>query len=72
MKRTYIKREVWHLGGRKRQKEGFLPILGAIIKPHLVSEAGAIGGEVLKGIGKKNIWGKKHRPKRRTKRYRYA
>ena len=58
MKRTYIKRGVWHLGGRKRQKEGYLPILGAIIKPHLVSAAGAIGGEVLKGIGKKNIWGK--------------
>ena len=41
------------MGGRKRQKEGFLPILGAIIKPNLVSAAGAIGGEVLKEIGKK-------------------
>ena len=28
MKRTYIKRGVWHFGGRKREKGGFLPILG--------------------------------------------
>ena len=40
MKRTYIKRGVWHLGGRKRQKGG-LPILGTMARPFLVSEAGA-------------------------------
>ena len=56
MKRTYIKRGIWHLGGRKKQKGGFLPILGALARPLLVSAAGAVGGEVLKGLGKKN-WG---------------
>ena len=58
MNRTYIKRGVWHLGGTKRQKGGFLPILGTIARPLLVSPAGAIGGEVLKGIGKKYFWEK--------------
>ena len=46
------------MGGRKRQKGGILPILGAIAKPLLVPAAGAIGGEVLKGIGKKYLGGK--------------
>ena len=48
MKRTYIKRGIWHLGGRKEQKGGFLPIPGALARPLLVSAAGAVGGEVLK------------------------
>ena len=65
MNRTYIKRGVWHLGGRKRQIGGILPILGTIARPLLVSPAGAIGGEVLKGIGK-NIFGKKP-PKKKNK-----
>ena len=46
MKGTYIKLEVWHLGGRIRQKRGFLPILGATARSLLVSAAGAIGGQV--------------------------
>ena len=50
MKITYIKHEVWYLGGRKRQKGGFLPILGTLAKPLLASAAGVIGGKVLKGI----------------------
>ena len=29
MKRTHIKCEIWHLSGKKKQKGGFLPILGA-------------------------------------------
>ena len=58
MKRSYVKREVWHLGGRKRQKEGFLLIFGTLAKPLLVSVVGAIGGEVLEGIGKKIVRGK--------------
>ena len=58
MKRTYVKLGVWHLGGRKRQRGGFQPILWAIAKPLLVSAAGAIDGEVLKGIGKKYLGGK--------------
>ena len=32
MKITYIKRAVFNLSSRKRQKKGFLPILGAIAK----------------------------------------
>ena len=58
MKKAYIKRGVWHLGGKKRQKRSFLPILGILAKALLVSAAGAIGGEVLKGIGKKTFGGK--------------
>ena len=46
MKGTYIKIEVWHLGGRIRQTRGFLPILGATARSLLVSAAGAIGGQV--------------------------
>ena len=49
---------VWHLGGRKIQKGGFVSILGTIARPFLVSVAGAIGGEVLKGIGNKIFGGK--------------
>ena len=30
--RTYIKRDIWHLGGlRKKKKDGFFIILGAIV-----------------------------------------
>ena len=58
MKRSYVKLEVCHLGGRIRQKEGFLLIFGTLAKPLLVSAVGAIGGEVLEGIGKKIVGGK--------------
>ena len=66
MKRTYIKHGVWHLGGRKSQKGSFLPILGTIAKPLLVSAVGALGGEVLKETGKKYLgektpWKKKNK-----------
>ena len=66
MKRTYIKRGIWHLGGRKKQKGGFLPILGALARPQLVSAAGAVGGKVLKGLRKKISEGG------RVKRFNYA
>ena len=66
MKRSYIKSGVWHLGGRKRQKGGFLPIFGTLAKPILVSTAGAVVGEVLKGIGKKN-WEKTTPSKKKNK-----
>ena len=56
MKRTYIKRGIWHLGGRKKQKGGFLPILRTLARPLLVSAAGVVGGEVWKGL-EKNFWG---------------
>ena len=45
LKRTYIRRGIWHLGEKK--KGGFLPILVAIAKPLLVSAAGAVGGGIL-------------------------
>ena len=67
MKRSYVKREVWHLGGRKRQKEGFLLIFGTLAKPLLVSAVGAIGGEVLEGIGKKIVRGKTPSKKKNKK-----
>ena len=51
---------------RKRQKGGFLPIFGAIAKPLLVSAAGAIGGEVLKGI-EKIYFGEKSPSKKKNK-----
>ena len=53
MKITYIKRGIWHLVCKKKQKDGFLPILGALARPLLVSAAGAVGREVLKELGKK-------------------
>ena len=41
--RTYIKRDIWHLGGlRKKKKDGFFIILGAIVKPLLLSVATGI------------------------------
>ena len=43
---------IWHLGKRKKQKRGFLSILGSLDKPLLVSAAGAVSGEILKGIEK--------------------
>ena len=83
MKRSYIKRGMWHLSGRKKQKGGFLPILGALARPLLVSVAGAVGGEILKRLGKQNFfwggggggWGRKRRSRRRRqmiKRFNYA
>ena len=54
--RTYIKRDIWHLGGlRKKKKDGFFIILGAIVKPLLLSVATGIGGYALKKR-KKNFW----------------
>ena len=47
--RANLKRGGWHLGGhRKEQRGGFLPILGAIAKPLLLSAATGIGGYALK------------------------
>ena len=46
-KRTYVRRGIWNLGGRKKQKGGFLPILGTLAKPLLISAATAVGGEIL-------------------------
>ena len=37
----------------EKTKRRLLPILGALARPLLVFVAGAVGGEVLKGLGKK-------------------
>ena len=55
MKRTYVKRGIWTLRGRKKQKGGFLLILETIAKPFSVSAAGGIGSKLFEGVGKKNI-----------------
>ena len=55
MKRSYIKRAIRHLGGRKKQKGGFSPILRALARPLLVPPTSAVDGEVLKGLGKNNF-----------------
>ena len=52
-KRTYIKCGIWYLGRRKMQKGEFLPIIVSLAKPLLVSMAGTVGGEILKGLGSK-------------------
>ena len=44
---------------KKKKKEGFLPILGALARPLLVPAAVAVRGEVLKRLGKKNFGGEK-------------
>ena len=47
MKRTYLKRGIWHLGGRKKQKGDFLPLLGTVARPIFISAVGYIGGGIL-------------------------
>ena len=66
-KRTYIKCRIWHLGGPKKQKGGFLHILGSLAKPLLVSAAGPVGGEISKGLGSKILRRGKIRLKRRRR-----
>ena len=75
MKRTYVKRRIWHLGDRKKQKGDFSPIVGALARALLVSVADAVGGEVLKRLGRNIFGGRKRRFRRRTrrvKRFSYA
>ena len=69
-KRTYIKCGIWYLGRRKIQKKEFLPIIASLAKPLLVSAAGAVGGEILKGLGSKIFVRGKRRSKRRKRRRR--
>ena len=57
MGRTYIECGIWHLGGRKKQREVFMSLLGTPYTRYsrllLVPAAGAIGGEVLNGLRKR-------------------
>ena len=55
MKRNYVKFGVWHLGGRKKQKGGFLPLLGTLARPNLLSAAGSIGSKLLEVLEKKYL-----------------
>ena len=55
-----------HLGGRKKEKGEFLPILGSLVKPLLVSAAGAVVGDILKGLVSK-IFGRGKRGSRRMR-----
>lgn len=75
MKRTYVKRGIWNLRGRKKQKGGFLLILETIAKPFSVSAAGGIGSKLFEGVGKKIFSGKRkrvRRVRRKRKHLRYA
>ena len=56
-KRTHVKRGIWHLGGRKKQRGGFLLILGTFANPLLGSTAGAVGSKILEKVGKKIFGG---------------
>lgn len=72
-KRTYIKCRIWHLAGRKKQKGGFLHILGSLAKSLLVSAAGPVGGEISKGLRSKILRrGKIRLKRRRIRRVSYA
>ena len=66
-KRTYITCGIWHLGGRKKQKVGFLPTLESPAKPLLVSAASAVGGEILKRLRSKISSREKRRSKGRRR-----
>ena len=54
-KRTYVKCGIWHLGGRKKQRGGFLLLLGTFANPLLGSTAGAVGSKILERVGKKKF-----------------
>ena len=53
---------------KKKTKRGILPIIASLAEPMLVSVAGAVGGEMLKGLGSKIFRRRKRRSKRRRKR----
>ena len=75
MKRTYIEKGIWHLGGREKiQKGDFLPVVaGTIAKPLLTSKAASLVPKLLGGVVKKLIGGRKRRAYRKTTRKpRYA
>ena len=54
--------------GRQKQNGGFLPILGTLAKPLLVSATGTVGGVILKGLGSKVFGGGKRRRSRKRRR----
>ena len=70
MKRTYIKKGIWHLGGKKKtQKGGFLPQIARLIaRPILTSIAGSLGTKLLGTVAKNFFGGRKRRKYRRKSR----
>ena len=54
-KRTYIKCGIWHLGGRKRERRGFLLFLGTLARSILMSVVDSVSSKLLEGVGKKNV-----------------
>ena len=65
-RRTYVKRNIWHLGKGRKQNGGFLPLLGAVGKPLLTALAGTVG-TINKACYKKNFWqGKKKEEKKKN------
>ena len=71
-RRTYAKRGIWYLGGKNKQKGGFVPILGNAARPILTTLAGAVGSKLLEGIVKKVFRGRRRRLRRQRKRIRYT
>ena len=61
MQGTYVKHGIWHLGGKKEQKGGFLPLLEKFARPLLVSAAGVIGWQILEAVRKKIFGDRKKR-----------
>ena len=59
MKRNYVKQGIWHLGGRNKQKGGFLLLPGTFARPISPFAAGSIGSKLLEGVGKKILRGRK-------------
>ena len=58
------------MGGREKQKGGFLPILVSLAKPLLISADDDVGGEILKGLRSKIFGRGKRRSKRRRSKIR--
>lgn len=56
------------MAGRKKQREGFLPLLGTLARPILLFPRGSIGSKLLEGARKKLFGGRKRRRTRRIRR----
>ena len=55
MKRNYVKQGVWHFGGKKRQKGGFLLLLGTLARPVLLYAVGLMVQNYFKASEKKYL-----------------
>ena len=63
-KRTYVKKDVWHLRKGKKQKGGFLPLAG----PLIASVGGSIVEPLLGKVIKTIVGGGKKRRRTRKRR----